>query len=41
MWGLKKVGPPRGMDPEEAFQYAMLVLLGYYFWMVFFPWYGR
>lgn len=41
MLGLKKVGPPRGMDPEKAFTYALFVMFGYYFWIVFFPWYGH
>ena len=41
MWGLKKIGPPRGMEPEEAFTWAIIMFAAYVWWTAFFPWYGR
>lgn len=40
MWPLRKIGPPRGMEPDEAFAYALFALVGYLLWQLFFPFFG-
>lgn len=42
MWQfrLRKAGPQRGMEPEEAFAFAFLLLIAWYVWQMAYPWFG-
>jgi hypothetical protein len=41
MWPLRHVGPPRGMEPGEAFTYALTMLAAWMTWRAVFGTYGH